>query len=201
MAPPEHRGGRATPSAIASPLARRAPRARAGRCASPRGRVHQGVRRQRPAPAAASSRRVAESGVVRVRIPGGRASASPAAAAATAAPASRSSPSGVRPGPRPSSPSAARQRAAASSLPNAARIAAPPPPTVAARSAARGRLRRRRATPNALRSPRRAGRARTRFDPPHHGVADAVGRGPSAIALGSRGVPGGVSNAMKPSPS
>ena len=76
------------------------------------------------APAAPSSRSVAESGVVSSRSSGGRGSGSPAAAATAAAPARRSSPSGVRPGPRPRRPWAARRSAASSPQRRAASSAA-----------------------------------------------------------------------------
>ena len=79
----------------------------------------------------------------------------------------------------------------------------PPPATVAWRRP-RGRLRRPPATRRRTRagSPRRARRARDQVrSAPPWGPRRPAAPGPSTIALGSHGVPGGVTSATKPSPS
>ena len=203
MTRPEHRGGRADPERDGAP-ARRPEPLEVAQGAAPVGaiEVDQGVHRQRPG----AGRREFEErrrerrgqhpqpGRQDERVAGGSGDDRRAGEQVVAL--------GRQAGPRPSSPSAARQRAAASSLPNAAtraasasgdgRVAAP-----------RGRrdARRRRDAERAQDRRAALGERGTRFDRPHDGSQTTGGPGPSTIALGSHGVPGGVTSATKPSPS
>ena len=194
---PEHRGGGADAERDGAPARRAEPfelaqRARAS--ARRRGRAARGpaAGRRPPRRARAAWPRAAWSGV---RSAGGQRQRVARRGGGDAAPASRSSPSGVRPGPRPSSASAARRRAATSPLPSAAKSAA-----TAARGGRVAASERAAATPagprDAERAEDRARRARPARARARSGATTGshttVGPGPSAIALGSHGVPGAV---------